>query len=393
MSRRGAAASLGVCALIVAGAILVALLTGGGGHSTRIVVSDSGCGFDWVAPHSGRTVFTVQNTTPKTIYSVALVGADQSSIYGQIEALAPSTEVPLDVVLPPGEYSFLCQTKSGYTLVSPSREVTGPPVADAHPYKPVDPQQIDFAMLDYRASLLPVLRRLVADTDRLATAVHAGKLAEARTLWLPAHLDYAKLGVAYDTFGPFNDLINGRPLGLAGGVHDPKFQGFLRLEYGLWHGQAAATLDPVAERLDASVHGLLKQFPKLAIPSGDLTLRAHEILENTLQFEFTGETDEGSNTNLATAWSNVKGTGLALTALHSVLNNANPELLASTTAQLGRLGRMLESYKRPDGRWVPLQSLTIDQRERLDGALSGLLEQLDLIPDQLQPAPTGGNDD
>jgi high-affinity iron transporter len=237
------------------------------------------------------------------------------------------------------------------------------------------------------------MQGLAVDTDRLTAAVRAGQLARARQLWLPAHLDYSQLGVAYDTFGKFNDEINERPLGLVGGVHDPKFQGFLRLEYGLWHEQSAATLTPVASALDSAVHDLLQQFPKLAIPDGDLSLRTHEILENTLQFELTGETDEGSNTNLATAWANVEGTGLALTALHSVLGQVNPELLANATAELTRLGTMLESYKRPDGNWVALQSLTIGMRERLDGTLSGLLERLELIPDELQLAPSGGGDE
>jgi high-affinity iron transporter len=327
------------------------------------------------------------------VYSVEIVDAAQSSIYGQIEALAPSTSLPLDVVLPPGSYMFRCQTKSGVTLVSSSAQVRGTAVTGAHPYTPIDPQQMQFAMVDYRASLLPVLKQLVVDTSRLSAAVRAGQLAAARTLWLPAHLDYAKLGVAYDTFGPFNDLINGRPLGLVGGVHSPKFKGFLRLEYGLWHGQSTATLAPVAVALDGAVHGLLRAFPKLAIPDDDLSLRSHEILENTLQFELTGETDEGSHTNLATAWANVQGTGLALQALNSVLGRANPQLLADATTGLNKLDGILGSYKRPDGNWVALQSLTIGQREQLDGALSGLLEHLELIPDVLQPAPSGGDDD
>jgi high-affinity iron transporter len=393
VSRRIAVASLGACVVLAAVAVGVFELTRGGGGARTVVVSQTGCGFDWVAPRSGETLFTVRNTTPKTVYSVVLVGADQSTIYGQIDSLAPGTELPLDVVLPPGEYSFRCETPSGDTLVSPSREVRGGPVADAHPYTPVDPQQVEFAMSDYRASLVPVLKRLAADTDRLAAAVRAGQLSAARRLWLPAHLDYAQLGVAYDTFGSFNAEIDERPLGLVGGVHDPKFIGFLRLEYGLWHGQSGATLTPVADALDRAVHGLLKQFPKLSIPTGDLSLRSHEILENTLQFELTGETDEGSNTNLATAWANVQGTRLAIDALSPVLGRANPQLLATAKAGLARLGGMLEAYKRPDGEWVALQSLTTGQRERLDGTLSGLLEHLELIPDELEPAPTGGSDD
>ena len=95
------------------------------------------------------------------------------------------------------------------------------------------------------------MRRLARDTDRLTAAVRAGDLDAARKLWLPAHLDYSQLGVAYDTFGQFNDRINQVPFGLVGGVDDPAFRGFLRLEYGLWHGQSKAELTPVAGALAA----------------------------------------------------------------------------------------------------------------------------------------------
>jgi high-affinity iron transporter len=393
VNRRRTAVLLGAGVLVAVAAVGGYALTRGSGVPNRIVVSQDGCGFGWTPPRSGRTVFTVENTTPKTVYSVEIMNASLSSIYGQIDALAPSTDLPLDVVLPPGTYLFRCQTAAGDTLVSPTGQVHGAPVIDAHPYTPADDVQMQFAMVDYRASLMPVLQRLVADTDRLSAAVRSGELGTARRLWLPAHLDYAQLGVAYDTFGEFNDEINERPVGLVGGVRSPKFHGFLRLEYGLWHGQSVATLTPVVTALDTAVHGLLARFPKMAIPDGDLSLRAHEILENTLQFELTGETDEGSNTNLATAWANVQGTGLAVHALRSVLGTANPTLLANATAGLGRLSGILASYRRPDGTWAALQSLTIAQHEQLDGTLSGLLEQLELIPDELQPAPTGEADD
>ena len=55
------------------------------------------------------------------------------------------------MVLPPGEYSFVCDTPAGYTLVSPTREVRGEPVTDAHPYSPVAPQRLRLATDDYRA--------------------------------------------------------------------------------------------------------------------------------------------------------------------------------------------------------------------------------------------------
>jgi iron uptake system EfeUOB component EfeO/EfeM len=287
----------------------------------------------------------------------------------------------------------VCATSSGLSLVSPLGEVRGDPVSDAHPYTPVSDQLMQSAAHDYNQSLRPVMQQLLRDTDRLDAAVQAGRLGEARRLWIPAHLDYSKLGVAYDTFGRFNDEIDQRPLGLPGGVHDPKFRGFLRLEYGLWHGQSKATLAPISAALDRSVHGLEQSFPKLTIPSGDLSLRAHEILENTLQFELTGETDEGSHSNLGTAWANVQGTLLAVDALHPALERADPQLARDAPAGLDRLSALLAAHRQADGGWTPLHSLTTRQRERIDGATSSLLEQLELIPDRLQPAPAGGSDD
>jgi high-affinity iron transporter len=393
MRRAVAVASAAVAAVAAVGAAgTFALTRGSGAEAARIVVSSSQCGRDWTPPRSGRTVFTVENTTPRTVYTVVLANAGQSRIFGQIERLEPSTQLPLDVVLPPGEYAFVCATSSGLSLVSPLGEVRGHPVADSHPYTPVSDQLMQSAAHDYNQSLQPVMRQLLRDTDRLDAAVQAGRLGEARLRWIPAHLDYSRLGVAYDTFGRFNDEINQRPLGLPGGVHDPKFRGFLRLEYGLWHGEPRATLAPISAALDRSVHGLVKSFPKLTIPPGDLSLRAHEILENTLQFELTGATDEGSHSSLGTAWANVQGTQLAVDALHPALERADPQLARDAPAGLDRLGALLAAHRKAGG-WTPLDSLTTAEQERIDGATSSLLEQLELIPGKLQPAPTGGGVD
>ncbi|MGP0032115.1 MAG: imelysin family protein [Acidimicrobiales bacterium] len=355
----------------------------GGSAPGTVDVSDRACAPGWTAPHSGQVTFNVDNTSKNGIFGVDLVGANQTSVYGEIEMIAPGTEVPMNVVLPPGRYSFECESFTGATLYSLPEEVTGPKVSGAHPYIPVESDQVQQAIVTYQSSLRPYLALLETDTDALTQAVDRGNLTAAQALWLPAHLDYARLGAAYDTFGNFNDEIDGRPLGLVGGVNSPDFHGFLRLEYGLWHGQPASELIPVANALDAAVHGLVTQFPSMLMPINDLSLRTHEILENTLQFELTGETDEGSNTNLATAWANAQGTQLALAAITPLLRISDPSLLASVTTGLAALTAAFKSYQQPDGTWTPLQSLTTSQREDLDGSLSALLEQLSAIPDLL----------
>ena len=156
--RAVAVAVVAIAAVAAVGAAAAFALTrGGGAEAGQIVVSSSQCGRDWAPPRSGRTVFTVENTTPGTVYSVVLANAYQSRIFGQIETLEPSTELPLDVVLPPGEYAFVCSTRSGLSLVSPLREVRGGPVTDAHPYTPVSDQLMQSAAHDYNESLRPVM--------------------------------------------------------------------------------------------------------------------------------------------------------------------------------------------------------------------------------------------
>ena len=172
-----------------------------------------------------------------------------------------------------------------------------------------------------------------------------------------AHLDYARLGAAYDTFGDFNDEIDGRPNGLPQGVDDPSWTGFLRLEYALWQGHPAATVVSVVDQLDSYVHQLVLAFSEQTTPPNDLSLRTHEILENTLQFELTGETDQGSHTGLATAAANVQGTEMTLGAIAPLLQD---EILRfsprrPTTCAARHAARHLPG---PGGTWTPVQSLT-----------------------------------
>ena len=115
-----------------------------------------------------------------------------------------------------------------------------------------------------------------------------------------------------------------QPTACPAASHDPDFTGFHRIEYGLWHGQSAATLRPVrrpARRRD--VDRAAQGVPHAGLrPRPTCRCAAHEILENTLQFELTGDTDQGSGSNLATADANLAGTRELLTVLRPLITAA-----------------------------------------------------------------------
>ena len=137
------------------------------------------------------------------------------------------------------------------------------------------------------------------------------------------------------------------------------------------------------DRLDRDVHELVSVFGRQITDPNDVALRTHEVLENTLQFELTGATDQGSHTNLATAKANLDGTRMTLAALTPVLRHNDPALLATATRSLDRLGQVLAADHR-GGRWLGLDELSTNGRERLDGTLAQTLEQLAPIPTELE---------
>jgi high-affinity iron transporter len=354
--------------------------------TTQIRVTANSCAPNWSAQRAGKEHFTVTNASRDTT-RVTFIDAESGGIYGQVWQLGPGTSQPLDFVVPAGTYRWRCVPIAGRASVSASAKVKGSGGRGVKPLVPLSSEEINDAMAQYHDAVSGGISKLVTATDQLQKAVRSGDLSLARTRWLTAHMAYERLGAAYGTFGDLDGEINGRADGLPNGVHDKDFTGFLRIEYGLYHGESAHSLRPITDALDTAVHKLAAQFPKLQIVPSDIPLRAHEILENTLQFELTGDTDEGSHTNLATARANVDGTSMVLGVLTQQLRQRDPKLYSQAETGLHTLAALLDSYLR-NGRWTPLSTLSRTQREQLDAVIGQLLEQLALIPNILQMPPS-----
>jgi iron uptake system component EfeO len=319
----------------------------------EVAVSTTSCGQGWTAARTGQQTITLHNTGRLTA-EVQLVEVGNGKVYGEVDGLGPNTSAPMTVQLGAGDYAFRC-------LLEDVDAITGPTVAvrgDA----PGGPAAVPVTQND----LLPVVKRyesdvtagigeLVARTDRLRAAVAAGDLDTAREDWLPAHLAFARLGAAYGAFGEATDAIDG---------------GFHRLERGLWIGAPASALRPVADQLITDVRGLQAEFAAAQVDPNDLGLRAHEIMEDALQLELTGETDQGSGTSLDTALADLDGTAEVLAVLDPVLQPRYPDL-PSVTQWSDRVRALLTAHL-----GTPPGHLDTATREQLDGAVGELLERL-----------------
>ncbi|MEU6773730.1 EfeM/EfeO family lipoprotein [Streptomyces sp. NPDC046759] len=348
-----------------------------------IDVSESHCGRGWNRPEPGVRTFDLHNSSDGSA-EVYLEDPGSQVVYGEVEGIGPGTTRQLTVRLGKGTYAFKCVPDDADAVTGPSVRITGgrrgPGAA------PLSEHDLIPAALAYQKWVGSGLDEVVRLTTRLRDAIGRGDLPGARSAWLPAHLRYERLGAAYDAFGDADRAINGTDAGLSGGVHDKDFAGFHRVEYGLWHGEPAAGLRAPAAALVKAVTGLRDNWSQTRMDPAQLGLRAHEILENTVQFELTGRTDYGSGSNLATARANLDGTRAVLSRLRPLLTTRYADL-PGLDKDLDRAGRTLDGFRHGD-RWTPLDSLSRAQREHTDALLGDLVERLASVATLCDPRRT-----
>jgi high-affinity iron transporter len=368
-------------------AAIAVLGTSAAASASTIALAETSCGTGWANPGAGAQSFMLSNTGHNTV-EVYLINPTTNAVFAEVENLAPGTTHPMNVTLAAGSYAFRCAFTDGTALSSKTYTVSGGSSGSGAStgFAPVTDQDLQQPVADYRAYVQQNLPVLLADSQKLQADLAAGDLAKAKAKadWLTAHLDYESLGAAYGTFADFDKAINGRATGLQGGVDDPSWTGFHRIEYGLWNGQPASVLKPLGDQLVSDVQGLIKAFPTQTTAPTDLPLRTHEILENALQFQLTGISDYGSGTALASLSANLHGTQAVLGTLVGLIQAREPQVLPTINTLIQTMSADLAAAHNADGSWTSLGQLSTAQRQKINGDLGRLLEQLSIVPDLLE---------
>jgi iron uptake system component EfeO len=380
--------------LLAAAAALTATAAGctsGGGAGSGVghappgalTMNQDGCGGTWQVAGPGWHTFQLYdgNTVGG---EVDLINPATGAIYDEITGFGPQTTTPMSLNLGSGTYAFRCLFQDTDPMTGPSVTVGGH-AAGQPAIAPVTYNDLIPAAKTYQDYIGKGLSTLAGQAAALDGDVKNGDMAAARRDWLAAHLRYETLGAAYDAFGDLGDAIDMRADAI--GVNSPKWTGFYRIEYGLWHGQPAAELKPFTGKLRSDVDALLASWPHQEIELIDVGLRTHEILENALQFQLSGHDDYGSGTTLATTLANVHGTLELLSVLRPLLAPRYPGLPAVYT-WLDRLQALLEKQHSPNGSWLPVTALPPATRADIVAACDQALEELAPIASITEPRNT-----
>ena len=352
-----------------------------------VTVTSTSCGTQWEHPAAGLQTFQIHDISAYPV-DVSLTDAQTGGVYAEIEAIGPGTTRPMQVDLGSGAYAFVCDVSGGARLTGPTTTVPGRVLGETAVLPP-DLSDTLTALASERAYVTTGLATVGQQVSLLEADIASGDLGAARSMWLTAHLTWERLGSAYGMFGWYDDAIDGSPDGLPGGVNDPSFTGFYRIEYGLWHGQSAARLIGPAQLLYRDIRSLQTGYPgMLQYPQAelsDLALRTHEILEHTIRFQLSGADDFGSGTTLATAEANIEATRAQLGMLRPMLDawRAN---LAAVYSWLDLLQRLITAEHTGAG-WTPVSRLSTSQREKIDSAAAETVQLLAPLAAMFESSP------
>jgi iron uptake system EfeUOB component EfeO/EfeM len=386
LTRRSLTKAACTFASVALAAAVAACGASGGGqpaNASMITVSDQQCGGTWHLARPGWYTFEINNQGVNGA-EIDLTNPANGAVYAEIENSGPATTTPMTLNVGSGKYAFLCLFSDSNPLAGPTVTVAG----DARGTQAVLPITYNDLLplaTKYQKDLEAGIKVLAAETDTLQAAVKSGNLTAAKKDWLTAHFQYETLGDAYGAFGDYDTKIDGRAD--AFGVNGSQWTGFYRLEYGLWHGQPVTDLTAVARTLDSDVHGLLAWWPSQKIALTDLGRRAHEQIENALEFQLTGHDDYGSGTTLASTVASIQASRFLLNLLKSLLAPRDSGL-PQVYADLNTLQSLLEKERLPNGWWVPVSALSTQTREQIDAACDQALQDLAPVAAITEPRST-----
>jgi high-affinity iron transporter len=389
------AAALVVIPAVAAGATIAALPPASSAATSAVTVTRTGCAPGWASAAAGTQTFTVDNQSGMA----GEINLDDSSgnIVGEIETIGPGTSASLTATLGRGTYVFKCfmgsqaETASQPVQVTGTggRVATGPPANNPVAVKPATVADLEGPNKQYEAYAGGQLTALAQAVGLIETDLRQKDVTAARQDWLAAQLDWERVGASYDSFGSLGQAVDGLPDSLPGGVDDKNFTGLHRLEYGLWHGQSATALLPVAATLARDVAAVQRNLSSddLAGDPTNLPIRAHEILEDALRDHLSGLDDQGGGAAFAQTFADVQVTATVLGYLTPLLNARQPGLPAIADGQLEILKQALLATQ-VNGQWQSLSTASLSAREDVDAAIGAVLETLSAVPDLMEVPPT-----
>jgi iron uptake system component EfeO len=357
--------------LLAAGIGALTLLSAGCGSSNdapagaktmSFQLTDAGCVPNDAKASAGAIVFEVENAGTSAVSEFEVL--DGETILGEVENLSDGLSGSFSLNLEEGEYTLYCpggEDERGTLTVSGGAKAATDPQTEA-------------AIDEYRAYLEKNTGELVAATEPFVTAVLAGEVDEAKSLYAPARVPYERIEPVAESFGDLDPRIDAR----ANDIPADEFEGFHRIEKALWVENTTDGMAPVAKQLLADVEELQRKVKTVSLQAVQIANGANELLGEVSASKITGEEERYSHTDLVD-FEAVEGAEAAFEAVEPLLRSKDPKLAKEIEADFDAVYAALKPYERGDG-FVPYTELSEADTRELAQKIDALAEKLSQVP-------------
>lgn len=228
---------------------------------------------------------------------------------------------------------------------------------------------------EYKIYVAENTAKLVEDTEAFTTAVKAGDLEKAKSLFAPTRTSYEKIEPIAELFSDLDVSIDARADDYEKAEQDPAFTGFHRIEYGLWDQKSTDGLDEFADRLLADVKTLNERINALTFPPEVVVGGAAVLMEEVAATKVSGEEDRYSRTDLWDFDANFEGAEKIYTLLRPLVES-DAEFVGKVDGNFKAVDEVLAKYRTPDGGYVSYEKLTDGDRNVLSAKVNTLAEDL-----------------
>ena len=341
-------------------------------QAVTVTIRDKVCEPADITVPAGRTTFTINNQSNRALEWEILDGV---MVVEERENIAPGFSQTMTVKLQPGEYAITCGLLSnprGRLHVTPSA------ASDAEAARPSLVNYVG-ALAEYRVFLALEGAALLEATQALSAAITAGDLAQARTLYAPAHQAYGRIEPMADLFADLDQRINARADYFEQREADPGFKGFHRIEYGLFDATPPnlPVLVPVAGQLLQDLEQLDERLRALAIPPERLASAAARLLRRVADHLPSDGPDRHGLSEASDLQGTLDGTRKVAGLLSPLLAKAAPALDADITRRFTEFSSALDPYR--DGEGFKPMALDAARRQALAAPLRALADDLDRV--------------
>lgn len=333
----------------------------------QVTVNATGCEPNALTVPAGRTTFEIINASDRTLEWEILDGV---MVLEERENIAPGFRASLTAKLNPGTFEIACGL-----LSNPRGTLTVTPSAASEAEKAKPPLKAFIGPLsEFRVYIALQSASFLKETEKLATAIHAGDVAAARDAYVAARLPYKRIEGISGRIADLENRIDAVADYFEKREEDTGFSGFHRIEYGLFAKGSTDGLVPVADALIADVTALKARLKELKLAPEDLTAnavrQARRLAEDTVP---RGDNRYG-HTDITEFSANLDGMEKSVSLLYPLVEAAKPETAKEVQGGFADLRATLSTLGN-----ASYESISPEARKDLAARFANLAERIEKI--------------